>query len=166
MIETPVKFKFGFKRLVEEKNKDLFTFPYLTVGIKPVELKERTTFSFTESCRDLLNFDLRENKLSWLYDEAGDKTFYFINIKGVEAEPSMDVTLGLTFSNKTLYDKMVKVMGLDTSKEHYFQVIKVEPIEGLPTVKLVQVPLADIIPSDEEEKAIPSESANELVTLI
>jgi hypothetical protein len=130
--------KFGFKKLIEDKDKPLFPFPYLVVGIKPTEPKKTTNFKLVNS-RDLLKFDLRDNRLSWLYDESGDKTFYLINIYDVDAEPAISVTLELSFSNKNLYERMVKVMKLDETKEHYFQLIEVEPIEGLPTVKLVEI---------------------------
>ncbi|MCK9429314.1 MAG: hypothetical protein M0R17_04870 [Candidatus Omnitrophica bacterium] len=141
--------KFGFKRLIKDKDKTLFSFPYLVVGIKPTEPKKTTRFDLINA-RDLLKFDLRDNRLSWLYDEAGDKTFYLINIYDVDAEPAISVTLDLSFSNKNLYERMVKVMGLDVTKEHYFQLVKVDDIEDLPAVKLVEIPLAEIIMEDHD----------------
>lgn len=168
MIEPQVKFKFGFKRLIEEKkDKPLFNFPYLVVGAAPIELKKRTDFKLVNA-RELLNFDIKDNKISWLYDESGDKNFYFINITGVDADPSIKVNLDLSFSDAKLYSRMYNILGLDHDKENYFQLIKVEPIEGLPTVKLVQIPMADITPSVIEETLVDSSPINkeELVTLI
>lgn len=141
--------KFGFKRLIEDKDKTLFSFPYLAVGIKPTEPKKTTRFDLINA-RELLQFELRDNRLSWLYDEAGDKTFYLINICDVDAEPAISVTLDLSFSNKNLYERMVKVMGLDITKEHYFQLVKVDDIENLPTVKLVAIPLVEIAIADHD----------------
>jgi len=165
--------KFGFKRLVEEKDKPLFSFPYLVVGVAPTELKKRTEFTLVNA-REELKFDIKDNKLSWLYDETTDKTFYLINITGIEAEPSIKVNLDLSFSDAKLYTRMYNSLGLDHSKEHYFELVKVADIEGLPAVKLAEIPLdvlfasdnlEDVNESQELENAI-EEDRNEQITLI
>jgi len=155
--------KFGFKRLIEEKDEVLFSFPYLVVGIKPTEPKKTTRFNLVNA-RELLKFDLKDNRLSWLYDEANDKTFYLINIYDVDAQPAISVTLDLSFSNKDLYERMIKVMNLDTTKEHYFQLIEVNPIEDLPTVKLMAIEIGTLTnpiikEMNEEDEILPMENS-------
>jgi len=165
--------KFGFKREVQEKDKPLFTFPYLVVGVAPVELKKRTEFKLVNA-RGILAFDIRENKLSWLYDQTTDKTFYLINITGVDADPSIKVNLDLSFSDAKLYTRMYNALGLDGTKEHYFEIVKVNNIEGLPTVKLVEIPLKELLVSEESimegnespELENSNEDRNEQITLI
>jgi hypothetical protein len=171
--------KFGFKRLVEEKDKPLFTFPYLVVGVAPIELKKRTEFKLVNA-REELKFDIKDNKLSWLYDQTTDKTFYLININGIEAEPSIKVNLDLSFSDAKLYTRMYNALGLDGTKEHYFELVKVADIEGLPAVKLAEIPmdilfadsnLEDSNASPELENAVDAmegieDDRNEQITLI
>jgi len=167
--------KFGFKREVQEKDKPLFSYPYLVVGVAPIELKKRTEFKLVNA-REILAFDIRENKLSWLYDQTKDKTFYLINISNVKANPSIKVNLDLSFSDAKLYTRMYNALGLDGSKEHCFELIKVDAIEGLPTVKLVEIPLEGItLPKLEEETMMDSspelenaieDDRNEQITLI
>jgi hypothetical protein len=153
--------KFGFKK--EEggsgkASKNVFPFPYLYVGPKPTEFKKTTRFQMSDSVRDLLKFGIKDNKLSWIYDETDDKFFKLINISSMEAAPTIDVTLDLQFSNKKFYEKLIKILKLDETKEHYFELINVEPIATLPTVKLVKVDVDTLTsPMTEEARATRSE---------
>lgn len=144
--------KFGFKKLIEEKNKALFSFPHLVVGAKPTEPKRATKFTLVNA-RDLLKFNIRDNKISWFYDETGDSIFYIININGVDAEPSIEVTLSLEFSNKNLYDKLIKILDLDSTIPHYFQLIETT-IQGLPAAKLVKIDLGTIENPEPDPEAV------------
>lgn len=151
--------KFGFKKETEggKASKNIFPFPYLYVGPKPTEFKKTTRFQMSDSVRDLLKFDIKDNKLSWLYDETDDKLFKLINISSMEADPTIDVTLDLAFSNKKLYEKLVKILNLDETKGHYFELVAVDPIATLPTVKLVEVDASRNDTVSEEARAAVAE---------
>jgi len=152
------KIKFGFKRLVKKEEELAFSFPYLVMEPRPEDTGKVCKFRLKgENIRDLLEFKNRENKLSWLFDENDDNTFYLINVTDAgkdEVDPLIRVNLALDFNSKPLYDRMEKLMGVDPKETHYFEIIKVEPIEGFPTVKIDAFAESSV----EEEKA---ELANE-----
>lgn len=146
--------KFGFRKLEQEKEKPLFNFPYLIVGSKP-NIAGKVCKFWLKEARDLLKFDLRENKLSWLYDESkGDNAFYLINVSDVadSVSPLINVNLGLDFNCKPLYEMMEKKLTLDPDKPNFFQLVETDPIENLPTVKLLAIAFPDEAENWKEEE--------------
>lgn len=145
--------KFGFKRELKKQEELLFDFPYLKMGEKPAEAKKVSKF-WLKNARDLLEFNTRENNLSWLFTEDSSlfenletNKFYLINVSNIEGEvsPLIKVNLDLTFNSQVLHKRIVKLLDLDESKVHYFKLVKSEPIQGFPSVCLEYI-------SDNEEE--------------
>ena len=127
--------KFGFKPLRREEVM-LFPFPYLVMESKPLKEGKNTKFLFKNGVRELLKFGIKENKISWVYDpNEVFPAFYLINVRDIEADPTININLDLSFSNKKLYEKMEKVLSLDTTEDNFFQLIYDE-VEGLPAVRI------------------------------
>ncbi len=143
--------KFGFKRRGKQEEEMLFGHPYLEMDVKPADIGKVCKFWFKNGVRDLLEFNKRENKLSWMFDETKDNEFYLINVSSApkgEVEPIINVNLALDFNNKPLFERMEKLMDLDTKNRNYFHLVKAENISGFPAVRIVPTD----VPSDLQEK--------------
>lgn len=149
--------KFGFKKLIEEKKEHkLFDFPHMIMSQSPEEAGRVYKFVLKDA-RDLLKFDLRNNKISWFYDETADKSFYLINVTSVaeQVTPLINVNIGLDFNCKPLHDKMVKILNLDPTNINCFKLEVADDIEGLPTVKLTLIGKEVNATSDTEQEEVP-----------
>lgn len=133
--------RFGFKRALK-RDETLFDYPYLTMEVRPEEGKVHK-FWLRNQVRELLEFNIKGNKLSWFFDaDEGhelSKDFYLINITKTAEEiaPCIYVNLDLSFNSKPLFDRMEKIMALDTTQRNHFELVKVDPIMGFPAVKIV-----------------------------
>lgn len=147
--------KFGHTRVGKNREEVLlFDHPYMTMEVKPMEIGKVNKFHLKNGVRELLEFGIRENRISWMFDETGDNEFYLINVSSVareEVDPVIIINLGLDFNSKPLFEKLEKIMDLDTTQENHFYLIKAEPIQGFPRVKIIPIdPSSNQLKNDRE----------------
>ncbi|MCP4255020.1 MAG: hypothetical protein GY775_16760 [Candidatus Scalindua sp.] len=156
--------KFGHIKKDKVKVELEYDFPYLVMGTKPTEGHKVHKFWLKgENICKLLELNEKANKLSWMFDENKDNTFYLINItsllkEGDKVEPSITLNLGLDFNNKPLFEKIEELTGIKTNVENYFSIHK-DTVYDLPALRIEpidynELPESPIEVVEEAEAAI------------
>lgn len=160
--------KLGYIRKEKKEDLLLFDYPYLTMEPRPNESGKVHKFRLKgQNIGELLELGEKNNKLSWLYDENKDYTFYLVNVTNVDEEVDPLITLnnGLDFNNKRLHDKMTSLMGLNPEEFYHFKLKKVEGgIYNLPAIeieKLAEDILSGNLEALEKDFNYPSYSDKE-----